>query len=166
MKASITGLQGVTTVRGAGQGRAFLAECLLFSFYLLVPAGAFCATTPASIVLTAQDNGVVSQHDFVCYGKIHGYIRLPERASGEHILESRWHSPAGKIAADSRSTVDFRPGRSTAYVWFSFPERSRLPGMPDPDLEQELLTYSGNWRVDVLWDEKPLIQSDFKVRCP
>ena len=121
---------------------------------------------PPALVLTAQENGLAPQQEFRCQGKIYGYIRLPKLAHGEHILESRWRSPAGKIAADSRNTVEFKPARSTAYVWFAFPERSLMPGMPNPELEQEFLSYNGGWQVDILWDEKPLLQSNFQVHCP
>lgn len=121
------------------------------------------ASKAASVlVLTTQENGVDAQHEFTCYGKIHGYIRLPQRESDVHTLESRWVMPSGKIAADSRSTVNFRPARSTAYVWFAFPEPGLLPGIPDQTLAQE----SGTWQVNIGWDGKTLLQQSFQVRCP
>lgn len=121
---------------------------------------------PASLVLTTLENGIDSQSDFVCYGKIHGYIRLPKRESGKHVIESRWIAPDGKVAADSRNTVDFQPARSTAYVWLGFPESNALLGTPDADDEENRLNFKGVWRVEVRWDEQPLLQKTFNVRCP
>ena len=120
----------------------------------------------ASIVLTAVENGRELQEEFVCYGKIHGYIRLPQRESNGHSLASRWISPVGKVVADSQTTVDFKPARSTAYVWFAFPENANLLGSPDPDLEQDRMSYNGVWHLDVRWDETLLLQKTFNVRCP
>src|SRR5579871_6507093 len=65
----------------------------------------------ATIVLTSQENGLQAQEEFFCQGKIHGYIRFAHRQHGSHILESRWINPAGKMAAQSRTSVDFRPVR-------------------------------------------------------
>jgi hypothetical protein len=118
------------------------------------------------MVLTAVENGLEAQENFTCYGKIHGYIRLPQRQSNAHVLESRWISPNGKVAADSRTKVDFKPARSTAYVWFAFPENSTMLGASDPELEQDRLTFNGTWHVEIRWDEQPLIKEEFKVRCP
>jgi len=123
-------------------------------------------STSPSIVLTAQENGLEPQTDFACYGKIHGYIRLAQRASGTHVLASRWISPQGKVVADSRIPVDFRPARSTAYVWFGFPEGSPLGATPDPQLEQDRLTFNGLWHLNVTWDDSPLLNTKFNVRCP
>lgn len=120
----------------------------------------------ASIVLTSQENGLESQQEFTCHGFIHGYIRLAKREAGEHLLESRWISPSHKVEANSRTTVDFRPARSTAYVWFLFPERSNLFGAPDPKFDQQLMSYHGPWHLEVKWDNETIIQTDFKVRCP
>ena len=122
--------------------------------------------TPPVLVLTAVENGVEPQQNFTCYGKIHGYIRLPKRESDAHVLEGRWTSPAGKIAAESRTTVDLKPARSTAYVWFAFPESANILGTPDANLEQDRLSYNGRWQVEVLWDDHFLLKQDFNVRCP
>jgi len=119
----------------------------------------------ATIVLTSKENGLQTQQDFSCQGKIHGYIRFAHRQHGAHVLESRWINPSGKVAAQSRTNVDFHPVRSTAYVWFAFPEHPIL-GAPDPALDQELLTYNGHWRLEVKWDEKHLILEPFNVHCP
>ena len=106
------------------------------------------------------------QSQFSCYGKIHTYIRLPRRETGAHTLESRWVTPTGKVAADSRNTVDFRPAASTAYVWFAFPEGTGLPGLPNPQLDQERASFNGLWGLEVRWDEAPLFKTAFSVRCP
>jgi len=123
------------------------------------------STSPAIVVLTSIENGLESQSEFMCYGKIHGYIRLASPQEGTHVLSSRWVQPSGKFAADSRSTVDFSPARSTAYVWFGFPE-SALFGAPDPGLDEMRLQFNGIWTLDVRWDEKPLLNETFHVRCP
>jgi hypothetical protein len=31
--------------------------------------------------------------------------------------------------------------------------------------DQERLSYNGNWKLDVKWDEKPLLHSTFSVTC-
>jgi hypothetical protein len=141
-------------------------SCFLF----FIASGSFPAsadkTVAPAIVLTAQENGLENQTTFLCYGKIHGYIRLPSRQYGEHVLESRWRLPAGPIAADSRTTMNLVPEASTTYIWFAFPERSNGLGSPDPALENDLLTFNGLWHLEVTWDDKPLPQSQFAVRCP
>jgi hypothetical protein len=124
------------------------------------------ATPKASIVLTAQENGLEPQSEFSCHGTIHGYIRLARREAGEHLLESRWIAPNHKIEAETKTTVDFRPARSTAYVWFLFPESSGIFGAPDPSYDQKQMTLNGPWHLEVKWDNASLIQSDFKVHCP
>jgi len=120
----------------------------------------------ASIVLTAVENDVESQDDFTCYGKIHGYIRLARRESNAHVLESRWISPHGKVVADSRTSIDFKPARSTAYVWFAFPESANLLRAPDSELEQDRLTFNGLWHLEVVWDGQVLLKKEFNVHCP
>jgi hypothetical protein len=106
------------------------------------------------------------QDTFSCSGTIHGYLVLPKTAVGKHTLEGVWTKPNGNIASHSSSELDFAPpGRSTAYVWFAFPERSMLPGAMDPTQDQERLSYNGQWRLDVRWDDQPLLQSTFTVRC-
>jgi hypothetical protein len=122
-------------------------------------------THPPSIVLTASENGVESQKEFSCYGKVHGYVRLASPETGDHLLESRWTSPRGKIEADSSTPLHFNPARSTAYVWFAFPESPAL-GLSDPELEQDRLTFNGLWHLDLLWDGQTLLKTDFNVRCP
>jgi hypothetical protein len=118
----------------------------------------------AAVVLTAQENGTIPQTEFFCSGMIHGYIRLPKQEAGKHLLEGLWTLPNGKIIQHSRNAVDFPPpGRSTAYVWLKFPERSTLSLNPSAD--QERLSYNGEWKLDVRWDEKPLLQSTFSVTC-
>ena len=120
----------------------------------------------SSLVLTAKENGLENQTDFVSTGRIHGYLRLPGPAMGPHLLEGIWTSPAGKIIAHSRTTVNFDPpGRSTAYLWLDFPERAGVLGSVDPQLDQERLSYDGDWRLAVRWDEKPLILTGFHVHC-
>lgn len=130
----------------------------------LIPVASW--SEPA-LVLTAQENGTEPQSSFHCVGKIHGYLRLGKSQVGSHELYSRWISPAGKTVAESQVPLTFDPpGRSTAYIWFSFPDRSSLLRGPDPALDTELLTYNGSWRVEVSWDQKPLLQSSLLVRCP
>ncbi len=121
---------------------------------------------PPVLVLTSLENGTEPQDAFSCSGKIHGYLVLPTTAIGKHVLEGIWTKPDGTVASHSRSSLDFpAPGRSTAYVWFAFPERSLLPGVMDPAQDQERLSYSGQWRVDVRWDDQTLRQSTFTVHC-
>ena len=118
----------------------------------------------AAIVLTSKENGTLSQTDFFCSGKIHGYIRLPSRQEGKHSLEGIWTLPTGKVLQHSNNTVDFPPpGRTTAYIWLQFPARSTLSINPAAD--QERLSYNGEWKVDVRWDDKPIIHSTFSVTC-
>ena len=120
----------------------------------------------ASVVLTAQENRTVPQTEFSCYGKIHGYLRLPVTAVGKHLLEALWTLPNKTTAADSRNEVDFpSPGRSTAYVWFDFPEAPSI-GTLDSNADGERLTYPGTWNLIVRWDDTPIIQSAFTVHCP
>src|SRR5580704_7225195 len=100
--------------------RRFLPLYLAFGIFpLLYAAG---VAMPRAITLTAQENGTVPQDEFSCSGKIHGYLVLPKKAIGDHILEGIWTKPDGKAASHSRNEVHFPPpGRSTAYVWFHFP---------------------------------------------
>ena len=133
---------------------------------ILVGRGAVWAkdSPAASIVLTAQENGTQAQTDFVCTGKIHGYVRLPKPQSGPHLLEGLWSLPSGRVLLHSRNTVDFPPpGRSTAYVWLAFPERTAFQLTPAAD--QERLSYNGPWQLDVRWDQRPLLHSTFTVHC-
>lgn len=129
--------------------------------YALGPAGT------ASIVLTSVENGSEAEQSFQCTGRIHGYIRLSQPTLGPHRLESRWLSPSGRLVAHSENSLDFKTPHSTAYVWMDFPERrSGLLGTVDPELEQNQLSYSGTWTLQVLWDGKPQLMQSFEVRCP
>jgi hypothetical protein len=138
---------------------------LLLTSLTTAHAAAYEPALPA-VTLTAVENGLESQPLFSCHGKVHGYIRLKNRQSDEHVLESRWISPTGKVAADSQTKVNFeRPG-STAYVWFAFPESSNLLGGPDPALDQDRLSFNGPWQVEIRWDNKVILTKSFKVQCP
>ena len=141
----------------------------LLSLMILLVAGE-TSLRPAglpSLVLTAKENGLENQPEVVCSGRVHGYLRLAGPEVGPHLLESFWTSPAGKVVAHSRTSLTFDPpGRSTAYIWLDFPERSGGLGTVDPQLDQELLSYAGIWHVEARWDDKHLVQSTFKVRCP
>jgi hypothetical protein len=120
----------------------------------------------ASLVLSEHENGIEPQQEFFCDGKIHGYIRLPDPATGKHVLEGIWEAPDGREKAHSRSTVDFPPpGRSTAYIWFAFPPRPGLLNGPDPALDAERRDMAGSWQVSVRWDDQTLVQSSFTVVC-
>jgi len=120
----------------------------------------------AKLVLTSKENSVEPETEFFCSGKIHGYIRLPERAEGPHLLEGNWILPNGKLEASSRIRVDFpAPGRSTAYIWFGFPERGGLQNSLNPEADAERLQYPGTWRVEVRWDQRMIISSTFTVTC-
>jgi hypothetical protein len=134
---------------------------------MLIPLMTMAAMEPrANIVLTSQENGVESQQEFLCDGKIHGYIRLPKRMVGRHTLESQWTMPNGKVSADSRNEIDFpAPGRSTAYIWFTFPPRPGPLSGPDPETDSLRRNYPGVWKVSVRWDDQPLLQSSFTVTC-
>ena len=140
--------------------------------YALVLGGAVtaailanAANKPASLVLTSVENGLKSQSEFVCSGKIHGYIRLPRKYEGKHLLEGLWTAPTGKMIDHSRTQVDFPPpGRSTAYVWLAFPTRAAL-GTLNPEADKERLSYNGPWQVEVRWDEQLLVRSSFTVHC-
>jgi len=124
------------------------------------------ATPPAKLVLTSKENGVEEETEFFCAGTIHGYIRLPKRVVGSHLLEGKWILPNGAIAAESRDNVNFPPpGRSTAYLWFAFPERSAFPGALDPEADAKRSDYPGRWRVEVRWDEQLILKSTFTVTC-
>jgi len=131
------------------------------------PAMAERPSVPASIVLTAIENSNEPQSEFECRGRLHGYVRLPVPFTGSHEIESRWVDPSGKVVAQGRNDLDFKTPHSTAYVWMNFPERGNsLTGSLDPELDQVLASFNGRWRVDVLWDSKPLISHRFSVRCP
>jgi len=131
---------------------------------LLTRTPALAGNRPPSIVLTAQENGTVPQTEFYCSGKIKGYIRLSERQEGNHVLEGIWTLPSGRVLRHSRDPVNFPPpGRSTAYVWFAFPDKPALLLSPDTNVERP--SYPGIWRLQVRWDEKPLLSSTFTVHC-
>jgi len=140
-----------------------------FSFALtsLLAAPGHANDTPRpSLVLTAEENGTVPQDEFSCDGKIHGYLRLPRRQTGPHVLEARWIKPDGKVAAESHDPLTFEPpGRSTAYIWFTFPERAKSLSALDPKSDEDRLTFNGKWKVEVTWDHEPLVTSTFTVRC-
>lgn len=121
--------------------------------------------SPAKLVLTSIENGTEPQSEFYCSGKIHGYIRLPERIVGPHVLEGTWVLPNGKPAAESRTRVDYPPtGRSTAYIWFEFPGGGLLDGI-QPDADAQRQQYPGLWRVEVRWDDQLVLRSSFTVLC-
>src|SRR5882672_9992203 len=110
----------------------------------LTASNVHASTGEAHLVLTSEENGTVPQENYECDGRIHGYLRLPERAAGTHVLESRWISPTGRVAADSLNPVTFDPpGRSTAYVWFSFPERRGPFRLFDSKSDEAKLSYNG-----------------------
>jgi hypothetical protein len=137
---------------------------LLIGFLVFIAPATGTAAKP-SIVLTHVENGLEGQAEFVCSGKIHGYLRLPERAVGSHLLEGIWKGPGGRVFQHSRIPVNFDPpGRSTAYLWLAFPAGSSF-GRADPALDQERLSYNGAWHLDVRWDQKPLLRSTFTVYC-
>jgi hypothetical protein len=127
-------------------------------------AAAYEPALPA-MTLTAVENGLQSQPVFSCHGKIHGYLRLKNKQSEGHVLESRWISPNGKLAADSANKINFEKPGSTAYVWFEFPEASLLGG-PDTEVDKDRLTFSGPWQVEIRWDDKVILTKSFNVQCP
>src|SRR5687768_11196502 len=98
-----------------GRMGKFALACLLAAVAPVV-----AGNQPAQLVLTAKENGE-NQSEFMCTGKIHGYVVLPGRMTGKHRLEGIWTMPSGEIAERTRSEIDYAPpGKSTAYVWLAF----------------------------------------------
>jgi hypothetical protein len=89
---------------------------------------------------------------------------------GKHQLEGIWIKPDGQISEHSKIPVEFpAPGRQTAYVWFQFQDKSDglLGSVRERDSGQPQANnpFNGQWRLQVRWDDRPLIQKDFKVKC-
>ena len=97
---------------------------------------------------------------------IHGYLTLPERVSGEHLLEGRWIKPGGEVQENTHVTLHIDPpGRRTAHVWMRFDDRDGglLTGAQSAPEAQH--PFNGEWQLALTWDGKPLALSKFKVKC-
>ena len=153
----------------SAMGAGVRSMVLLF-FVILSQAGLVRAEIPQPpvLLLTAKDNGTESQSTFACSGPIHGYITLPEKAVGKHILEGIWTGPHGKVIQHSRNEVIFpASGRRTAEIWLQFTQEHlfRNPfSVQDPgDADRAL--YDGTWNVVLRWDDRLIAQSAFQIRC-
>jgi|GEM_PF-2179664 len=124
---------------------------------------------PPKIVLTSIVNGLESEKTFSCHGYIHGYLTLPEKAVGLHVLEGVWRMPNGAVNQHTRIPVDFaHPGRQTAYVWFQFHDESGgilNAARSEGNLESNIKDYNGEWLLEVRWNEITLLKTNFNVKC-
>jgi hypothetical protein len=119
-------------------------------------------------VLTPVENGLENASFFTCQDTVHGYITLPEKSSGTHVLEGIWRGPSGDVREHARIPLEFPPdGRQTAYMWLRF---GGSPGLLEDVgsgvTPSRSASFNGDWRVQALWDGRPLVESKFKVRCP
>ncbi len=124
---------------------------------------------PPVLLLTAQENGTQPENTFRCSGPIHGYVTLPQRVSGKHVLEGIWTGPKGNVVRHSQDEIDFpAPGSRTAVVWFRFENEQGSffnPLSLNTAADEDGLVYNGPWKVEVRWDHQTIAQSEFKVQC-
>ena len=124
---------------------------------------------PPILMLTSQDNGTVSQSTFPCSGPIHGYVTLPQEASGKHILEGVWIGPKGTVARHSRDELTFSDsGSRTAEVWLRFTkEGGHLwnPAAVEAPGDEDRQIYDGPWGIEVRWDGRTIARSTFTIQC-
>jgi hypothetical protein len=144
---------------------------LLLILGVLSQAAPVRAGIPPSPVflLTSQDNGTLAQTTFPCSGPIHGYVTLPQESSGKHVLEGVWVGPKGTVVRHSRDELTFSDsGSRTAEVWLRFtkegghlwnPVSVQAPGDEDRQL------YDGPWKLEVRWDDRTIVRSDFTIQC-
>src|SRR5882672_10190011 len=125
--------------------------------------------SPANLILTTKDYALASDESFSCFGFINGFLTLPNRETGHHTMQTRWIMPNGTVKENVNISLDFDPpGRQTAHIWLQFREKgdgflgslSSLSGPSDGTSP-----YNGIWQVEVKWDDKPAVQSNFRVRC-
>jgi hypothetical protein len=124
---------------------------------------------PPVLLLTAQENGTEPQNTFPCSGLIYGYVTLPQKARGQHILEGIWTGPKGTIVQHSRDEVRFPDlGSRAADVWLRFTDEGGHLWNPlsvSAPADENGLAYDGAWKVEVRWDERTIARSDFTIQC-
>jgi len=142
-----------------------------FLFFIIsLQAGLMRAEIPQPplLLLTAKENGVEPQNTFDCSDPIHGYITLPEKAFGKHILEGIWTGPKGTVIQHSQDEVNFpASGRRSAEIWLRYNKSGPLwdPLSIQDSGEGDRTIYHGPWKIEVLWDGRRLAQESFEMYC-
>ena len=138
---------------------------LLLIAALFIPSIGLTSIEP-KLVLTAKLNGLQSDPMFSKTGKIHGYLTLPSKQVGNHILEAIWMKPDGTVQEHTQVKLNIlAPGRQTAYVWMSFDGGQGGLLSPVRDEDPMHLSFCGDWNVQIKWDHQPLVKNTFKVQC-
>ena len=123
---------------------------------------------PPILLLTAQDNGTEPQTTFSCTTPIHGYITLPKKTTGRHVLEAIWTGPQHTVVQHSRDDVTLpEAGRRSVNVWLQFTKEGilRNPFSVQDSGDTDRRAYDGNWVVEIMWDHQTLARSDFQIHC-
>ena len=123
----------------------------------------------STCLLTAQDNGTEPQDTFPCTGPIHGYVTLPSKVTGKHVLEGIWTGPKNTVVRHSRDELTFPAnGSRCAEVWLRFSEKGGHLWNPlsvEASGDEEGAAYNGLWKVEVRWDDRTIARSDFTIQC-
>lgn len=155
------------TIRFLQSGLAgFLLFLQMISAHSLNAAGRPNNMTDANLVLTVRNFSLESDREFSCSGgQLNGFLMLPAPASGAHVLESIWIKPSGEIQEHARIPLDFpAPGRQTAHIWLNFGQQDGILSSLQSH-ESSIPDFNGVWRVEVFWDNQPLVQKQFPVKC-
>lgn len=121
---------------------------------------------PYKLLLTNDPAERKPTQIFSCYSdKVYAYLRLPQKTKGKHVLDGYWYKPDGKLQEHAEIPLEFKSaGEDLAHLWLKFHvERPSPSDLLFPNLE--LQAFEGDWKVEVLWDQKNVATSTFTVRC-
>ena len=135
---------------------------------LLTPIHTSAKSMTPHIIITSQENGIVSENEFRCDGTIHIYITFPEAIEGKHLLEGVLKDSKGTPLEHTRVNLNYPPpGRRTATLWLQFDTKSDglLGSVRSGDIKSKPNTYNGMWELEILFDGDVVGRSRFQVGC-
>jgi hypothetical protein len=146
-----------------------LPGLVIVSFLLIAAIPTFAArilSGQAQLLLTTTPNGSQGTSEFSCSDTVNGLVVLPERVVGFHSVEAYW-SRNGEVVEHSQVPLQLPPpGSRTAHIWLRFDDKQGglLEGLLGDGTDTAGMV-SGDWKVSVHWNGKPLVESEFKVKC-
>ena len=150
---------------------ALLCYGLLFFVSQRLSAAPTAVPTQAKafkLTLTKNPATRVPATSFSCSDKIYALLRLPEKATGQHLLSADWYRPDGRRQEATKVEVSLSTaGEDTVLLWLKMEvpqvEDTVDVFFPNPDDGE---VFNGEWHADFFWDNKKAQSVKFEVACP